>query len=380
MEMYPVSNNDPVPSLPTVGTDASQPPNTSIWQLLSHQALSNANTGWKAGKTKAEHRQILKDRAREARLRRQNKQALRAPKTQKPREKRTRSKRAPALDAIVKIQGRRPGALAADQAGRVEKFNARRAGAVAKAKETARAKGLERAINAINTLDLNTLVKDQQSEPPKQLLMHQSYAMIFFPRATYALRAFQNLQLYYRNPGKVSTFLSDCDRREMMILEKEEDRLRSIVRERGTAEAALEYQDEKIAESEELVILRQEFAAADRAEMHDTQWFQEGYTARQRRKDAVTAQDLEAYRHDPSTAERLDKKRQGRLDEALECGRTDLNAMGLEQKRRAKLRKQYEKRWENGATLENSDLGFEHGTETQTSWVQTSGSPGKSVC
>ncbi|KAL8636730.1 MAG: hypothetical protein Q9228_005911 [Teloschistes exilis] len=368
-EMDPVSNNDPVPSLPTVATDASQPPNTSIWQALSHQTLSNANTGWKSGKAKAEHRQILKDRAREARLGRQDEQARRAPKAQKPREKRIRSRRAPALDAIVKIQGRRPGASTAHRAGRVEKFNARRAGAVAKAKETARAKGLERAINAINALDLNTLVKDQRSEPSKQLLMHQSYAMIFFPRATYALRAFQNLQLYYRNPGETRN--DDFG---------EEDRLRSIVRERGTAEAALEYQDGKIAESEELVILRQEFAAADRAEMHDTQWFQEGYTARQRRKDTATAQDLEAYRRDPSTAEQLDKKRQGRLDEALECGRTDLNAMGLEQKRRAKLRKQCGKRWKNGATLENSDLGFERGTETQTCWVQTSGSPGKSVC
>ncbi|KAI4201141.1 MAG: hypothetical protein LQ350_003456 [Teloschistes chrysophthalmus] len=347
MEMDPVPNNDPVLPLSTVAADASQTGDTSIWQALSHQALSNANRGWKAGKTQAEQRQILKDRNREERLRREDKQASKAPKAPKapraprapkapkapkaasapkgtkPKAKKLLSMRAAAVDAVVKIRGRRAGV----SSGRIEKFNARKAGAEAKAKDTARAKGLERAINA---LDLNTLVKDQQSEPSTQLLMHESYAMTFFPRAADAEKAFKNLQLYYRNPGELSASLSGNAKRQMNILEEEEDRLRSIVRDKGTVEAAIEHQDEKIAEAEELAILRGESEAADRAELHDTQFFQEYYTASMRGKDAATVQDLEAYRRDPSTREQLSKKRQNRLNQALECGRADLNAMGLE--------------------------------------------------
>ncbi|KAI4256593.1 MAG: hypothetical protein LQ352_002033 [Teloschistes flavicans] len=369
MDIDPVSNV-PGPSPPTCAANES----TSMWQALANQAFYNVGTGWKAGKTQAEHRQLLKDRANEARRRREDSQTPKAPSSRRKRLKSKLPHRAAALDAAVKIRGRRLGASAAKQAGRIEKFNARRVDAIAKAKETARAKALNRAINA---LDLNAMVKDQQLEPSKQLLMCLPYALTLLRRAIDAERAFKNLQLYYRNPAKASRFLPEYDRYEMSILEREEDYLRSIAREQGSIEAALVYQDEKIAEAEELAILREEFEAADRAELNLTsgqhrgesgvqtepssgrqhepssgrqhepypfifspEWLQKNYTPRQRNKDAATALDLEAYRRDPSTKEKLDKKRQNRLNQALDCGRADLNAMGLE-KQQASLRRKY---------------------------------------
>ncbi|KAL8686834.1 MAG: hypothetical protein Q9218_006833 [Villophora microphyllina] len=355
----------------TPTADVLQPQNKGTWQALTIQALTNVNTGWKAAETQAEHRQLLHDRTKEARRLYEEVRKSKAQTRKTKASEQKPAKRAAAHNSHVRVRTRKNKKMGMTSAGRIEKLNARKTAAVAKAKETARTKALERALGG---LDLNAAAKDEQQWSSKQSLMCLPYALTLIPRAERAEKAFKHLQIYYHDPVKASILISGNEAYNLRILVKGEEDLQSLAREQGSVEAALVYQDEKVAEAEELAILRREFAKAEQAEhasgqdqsiakapreplsmredksytsVFSPKWVQEQYTSKGHKMDEQTALDLTAYHQDPSTKDRLSRQRKSALEEALMVGRTDIDLMRLEN-RQARLVQAYNASGEEG--------------------------------
>ncbi|KAL8937015.1 MAG: hypothetical protein Q9216_004644 [Gyalolechia sp. 2 TL-2023] len=245
---------------------------------------------------------------------------------------------------------------------RKETIRLRKRTALKKAEDVARAKALERALGDLELDATRKEPTDQQTSSPQTLLSfaHVTHILTNDARARKAFADFQDCQGNPQHAGG----LSDGDRRRLLLLQKTEESLQSTARESGSVEAALLYQDQRVAYLDELKASRWKMITADesptthagssRGSDESTALldsdpsrpigFSKGTNPQallrqlpdhlpEKKKlvDIQTARDVEAYHQDPSVS--LNKKRHNRVRSALACGRTDLNAFQLEKQR-----------------------------------------------
>ncbi|KAL8730213.1 MAG: hypothetical protein Q9166_004190 [cf. Caloplaca sp. 2 TL-2023] len=253
----------------------------------------------------------------------------------------------------------------AAKAARVEKLRDQRVLAASKAKQEARTKAVERALQG---LQLGPKATAMQAEPPllQPLLLSLSYAMTIITNPNHAEKAFNHLQPSLEDRSYIGR-LSSNDRRRVLLLLDKEDELQAKVKKVGSLEAALVHQDERIAFAKEKKALRDGFLLADEgysegldgeeqlaagfslttsnvskvakaaialvaiAPVSQYQSVLDAMTDHQKAADQQTAEDLISFQRNPNI--QLPKKRQNRLRSALSLGRTDLCAMDVERRR-----------------------------------------------
>ncbi|KAL8894796.1 MAG: hypothetical protein Q9192_004047 [Flavoplaca navasiana] len=223
-----------------------------------------------------------------------------------------------------------------------------------KAKEDAKLKALERAIEGF-ALDATT--RAEQS-PSRSLILSLPYAVTFITNPAHAKAVFDHLPAALANPLYVYT-LSNKHQKGVRLLLRQENKLREMVVATGSLESALVYQDERVALVKHRQALRNEFLLADEGVQellrnenpssdgnanalidHSTTPFGahpstttyqsvlDVMTEHQKAADQQTAIDLIAWKDNPNL--RLTRKRKNRLESAKRVGRTDLCAMETE--------------------------------------------------
>ncbi|KAL8870995.1 MAG: hypothetical protein Q9198_007506, partial [Flavoplaca austrocitrina] len=213
-----------------------------------------------------------------------------------------------------------------------------------KAKEDAKLKALERAI------------EEQSSSLP--LILSLPYAVTFITNPAHAKAVFNHLQVAQADPLYVHT-LSNKHQKGVRLLLRQENKLRKMVEATGSLESALAYQDERVALMKHRQALRNEFLLADEGVqelLRDENPSSDGnanalndysttlvgatpstttyrsvldvMTEHQKAADQQTAIDLIAWKDNHNL--RLTRKRKNRLESAKRVGRTDLCAMEME--------------------------------------------------
>ncbi|KAI4259619.1 MAG: hypothetical protein L6R42_004501 [Xanthoria sp. 1 TBL-2021] len=182
--------------------------------------------------------------------------------------------------------------------------------------------------------------------------------MIFITNPDHVKQVYDHLPASLADPSYIES-LSNKHRRGVRLLLRKEDELRSLIKKAGSIEAALVFQDERIAFVERRRALRDEFLLADEGvrdlvdeehavpdktsetspDLNDTsvratastsryQSVLNMMTDRQKAADQQTAEDLIASEHNPKL--RLTRKRRNRVESAKKAGRSDICAMEVE--------------------------------------------------
>ncbi|KAL8702944.1 MAG: hypothetical protein Q9201_003872 [Fulgogasparrea decipioides] len=301
-------------------------PHIDTWQNLTNQALSNKGASWSAAPTQVEQHKLLRDRTQEKRLARDQHIAWRDNIMTVTRPPTRRA----AVAARQQIKDERQASAAKRTTDRIQKFKKEKTAVARRAKEAAIAQGLERALRG---LDLNARSGD--TKPPRDsLLLTDRYAcsLLCKDHPQKVKIAFYVLRKRHENSWYPQIILDEEVEHCISKLQEAEDHLQSLAQEQGgSIEAALLYQDERVAEAIGLAALRGKYADLEDVDLDAVSDLEDGGN-----KDNQTAKDLETYRLNPSIESRLSRKRQNRLRLALEFGRTDFNLMRLE-KRRARL-------------------------------------------
>ncbi|KAL8719853.1 MAG: hypothetical protein Q9225_003206 [Loekoesia sp. 1 TL-2023] len=311
---------------------------SNTWRTLTAQALSTRNRSLRAGRTQAKQRKLFRERAKARKLDRLH-QAGKSGKSEPARPKRKQK-------------------LQLAKLARREQIRVRKQNATSKAQQVARAKALERAISNLR-LD-STDAKSTDQPPSRHLLLSFTHAAQIIERPDRAQKAYADLRKFQATPSYAEELRPD-DQRRLLLLQKNEDLLQIKAREGESIEAALLYQDERVAYFSELRASRGKSfptddepgndlndehplssqpplarsEAVDRSEPAAHLAPQHSrppnhLTEKQKKKDVETAKDVEAYHQNPNIV--LPRKRWKRLRSALSHGRTDLNAVSLEKK------------------------------------------------
>ncbi|KAI4281213.1 MAG: hypothetical protein L6R38_003874 [Xanthoria sp. 2 TBL-2021] len=245
----------------------------------------------------------------------------------------------------------------AAKSARVQKLRDQRVVLMSKAKEDAKIKALERAIEDFG-LDAKITRMPAEQLPPQSLILSLAYAMIFITNHDHAKQVYDHLPASLADPWYIES-LSNKHRRGVRLLLRKENELRSLMKKSGSIEAALVFQDERIAFVERRRALRDEFLLADEGvrdlvdeehavpdgpseaslDLNDTsvratastsryQSVSNMMTDRQKAADQQTAEDLIASEHNPKL--RLTRKRRNRVESAKKAGRSDICAMEVE--------------------------------------------------
>lgn len=236
----------------------------------------------------------------------------------------------------------------AAKSARVQKLRDQRALITSKAKEDAKIKALERAMEGL-ALDAKITTTPAEPLSPHSLILSLAYATTFITNHDHAKRVYDHLPASLADPSYID-LLSNKHQRGVRLLLREEDKLRSVMKKSGSNEAALIHQDERIAAVKHRRVLRDEFLLADEG-VHDladeeehavpdgparptesTSRYQsvlDTMTDRQKAADQQTAEDLVAVEHDPKL-HLPTRKRRNRVESAKRAGRTDLCAMEQE--------------------------------------------------
>ncbi|KAL8721333.1 MAG: hypothetical protein Q9181_007729 [Wetmoreana brouardii] len=330
-------------------TNVNQP-YIDAWQNLTNLALlANKGAGWRAAPTQAEQRKLLRDRRQEKRLardqhiaRRDNVMTVTGPPTRRI-----------VVAARQQIKEEKQALAAKKTADRISKF---KTAITSRAKETATAQGLERALEG---LDLNASSGDTdlcKDHPQK------------------AKTAFNILQKHHENSNYPQVLDDEETERYITALRDKYAEIKGI-----DLDAVPDLEDGGVSLPAQSVVpttattttmekttpqLIEQLCSSIRKQPPPTsttptispqQWIQENYTRRQQNKDNQTAADLQTYRRNPSIESQLSKKRRNRLHMALQRGRTDFNLMRLE-KRRVRL----EEMWKQGKKTKYDLKGKEH--------------------
>ncbi|KAI4122914.1 MAG: hypothetical protein LQ338_005547 [Usnochroma carphineum] len=222
------------------------------WRKLTRQAFSNRKSAFRAGATQAEQRKLLQERRKDRRLKRDLEVAL-SNETMPARRKGAIAAcvRAGALSHDVAEKLYKDSAeLPAARMSRRTQAQARKLMATSKAEQVANKKALERAIDNLS-LDVTKAKssEEQSSFPP--LILSLAYAKHLIGTPSRAEKAFSALQLYQQDPS-VMERLSCGQQRRLRVLQKEEESLRARACAPGSIEAALQYQDQRVAYFDEL--------------------------------------------------------------------------------------------------------------------------------
>ncbi|KAL8846897.1 MAG: hypothetical protein Q9221_008038 [Calogaya cf. arnoldii] len=250
-----------------------------------------------------------------------------------------------------RVQGN---SLAAKPA-RVQKLRDQTMSMKNKAKEEAKLKALERAIEGI-TLDakITTLAVQSSTQP---LILSLENAMTFIIHPGRAREAYNHLPASLADPAHIKT-LSNKLQKKVRLLIGQEDKLRVRMKDSGSIEAALLHQDERIAFTKQRNALHDQLLLADKGardlqdEKHNTPTTSyehpptfnnsaratastsnshsvlDTMTDRQKAADHQTSEDLIAPRKNPNL--RRSRKRRTRLENAKKAGRPDLCAMEVD--------------------------------------------------
>ncbi|KAI4178416.1 MAG: hypothetical protein LQ346_007454 [Caloplaca aetnensis] len=224
-----------------------------LWQSLTAQALSNRTSTFRAGTTQAEHRKLLQQRRFEKRDNRLYEIAY--------DEKAKPVKRKDAIDTLRKM-----GKLSKDEAKKLGKprlklstsskiskqqILSRKAKATIKASGVARTKALERAIE---NLDLSgAQPAESASRQPLLSLAHVEHILSGSSMAD----SFSHFLECQKDPSFAAQ-ISPKDQRRLTALQRVERSLQTRARQAGSIEAALAYQDERVAYFDELKALREQ--------------------------------------------------------------------------------------------------------------------------
>ncbi|KAL9024007.1 MAG: hypothetical protein Q9180_008025, partial [Flavoplaca navasiana] len=237
-------------------------------------------------------------------------------------------------DKAEDMRGVQERCLAA-KATRVQNLRKARSMINNKAKEDAKLKALERAIEGFA---LDATMRAEQS-PSRSLILSLPYAVTFITNPAHAKAVFDHIPVALANPLYVHT-LSNKHQKGVRLLLRQENKLREMVEATGSLESALVYQDERVA----LELLRNENPSSDGNANalidHSTtpfgatpstttyQSILDAMTEHQKAADQQTAIDLIAWKDNNNLL--LTRKRKNRLESAKRVGRTDLCAMETE--------------------------------------------------
>ncbi|KAL8753379.1 MAG: hypothetical protein Q9199_005083 [Rusavskia elegans] len=213
---------------------------------------------------------------------------------------------------------------------RVQKLQDQRVLLMSKAKEDAKIKALGRAIEDFR-LDAKITRTPAEQLPSLSLILSLAYAMIFITNPDHAKQVYDHLPASLADPSYIES-LSNKHRRGVRLLLRKEDELRSLIMKAGSIEAALVFQDERIAFVERRRALRDEFLLADEGvrDLVDEEHALPDETSETSPdlNDTSTAEDLIASEHNPKL--RLTRKRRNRVESAKKAGRSDICAMEVE--------------------------------------------------
>ncbi|KAL8997347.1 MAG: hypothetical protein Q9188_006348 [Gyalolechia gomerana] len=357
MDIDPVADDVGPPNAVTVNKTSS-----STWHNLTAQALSTQNRSPQASRTQDEQRESIRQSRKGRQFNRQHRAAVIS---------KTRPRRRQAATEACDRNGTGPRDTSEKlkkemqefQKGKLkrrEMIHRKKRAALNKAEEVARTKALERALGGLN-LDASEAQSDQEHSHPLPLLLSFDHVLRLLGDLNHAKKVFTDFQQHHRDPSYAEG-LCLGDQRRLLSLLKSEYTLLSMTQETGSTEAALLYQDQRIAYMDELRssvgnlpsmneglndYLNNEHATnlcsstlASKAGQSsegftDPVLPQSGpsisLTAKKKKMDVQTANDVAAYQENPSTV--LSKKRQKRVQNALLHGRADLNAMQLEKQR-----------------------------------------------
>ncbi|KAL8779472.1 MAG: hypothetical protein Q9213_006926 [Squamulea squamosa] len=248
----------------------------------------------------------------------------------------------------------------AAKAACIEKARGHRLRTIDKAKDKVRTEVLERALASLQ-LHVEVTTTPAKQLPAGHIIMTLPYATAVIQQGSeLAEKALDNFRRSLEDPVFIDTLSSD-DRRRMMFLQKHEEGLRAKMKDVGSIQAALVYQEEKIALFNEAQVSREESLHPEEGVSDGMdeepllpeasfsrvpklfkpsmtvvtpivpQEVSDAMTTRQKFIDQQTAEDFEAYKQNSKLD--LPRRRRNRLQTALSCGRTDLCAMDVERQR-----------------------------------------------
>ncbi|KAL8918443.1 MAG: hypothetical protein Q9208_007349 [Pyrenodesmia sp. 3 TL-2023] len=151
--------------------------------------------------------------------------------------------------------------IIAARADRKEACRVMKSSATSKAKQVARTKALERALGNLELEVASTKPKEENSSAPP-LLLSLAHAKHILGNTVNAETSFGHLQLYQHEASSIGR-LPQKDHRRLKTLRREEESLQAKAREAGSIEAALSYQDQRVAYLDEIFRLRQDSFASD---------------------------------------------------------------------------------------------------------------------
>lgn len=357
MDIDPVADKVGPPNAVTANK-----PSSSTWHNLTAQALSTQNRSPQASRTQDEQREFLRQSRKGRQFNRQHRAAVIS---------KTRPRRRQAATEACDRNGTGPRDTSEKLKKEIQEFqkgkskrreiiHRKKRAALNKAEEVARTKALERALSGLN-LDGSEAQSDQEHSHPLPLLLSFDHVLRLLGDLNHAKKAFTDFQQHHRDPSYADG-LCLGDQRRLLSLLKSEYALLSMTQETGSTEAALLYQDQRIAYMDELRTsigklplmdkgmndyLNDEHAkslcssalaskAGQSSEVFTDPVLQQSepsisLTDKEKKVDVQTANDVAAYQENPSTV--LSKKRQKRVHHAILHGRADLNAMQLEKQR-----------------------------------------------
>ncbi|KAL8755695.1 MAG: hypothetical protein Q9184_004723 [Pyrenodesmia sp. 2 TL-2023] len=221
------------------------------WRDLTRQAFVNRAAPFRAGATQAEQRKLLQERRF---LKRDNRlYEIAHDEKAKPAKRKEAIDKLRSLGKLSKAEAEKLGKprpkLPSSNRVSKKQLLTRKAKATIKASEVARTKALERAVGK---LDLSGGQPSQSSSQQPLLSLAHVKHIISEPSAETSFSLF----LRYHKDPPCANQISQKDQRRLAVLQTAEQILQTKAREAGSIEAALTYQDERVAYFDELKALR----------------------------------------------------------------------------------------------------------------------------